>query len=341
MTGTNVAALKVTIPALQMSEDELVKVLSTSLYPGAAIESIKLVVGWCKAQNKDPMKRPVHIVPMQVKEKKRDGSGTTTVWRDVLMPGIGDYRTDAARSGEYAGIGDAKYGSEITETLGGEPKKEWDERARAKVDTGKTYDKLEFKYPEWCEISVYRLVHGNRCEFSSGRVYFKEIYATAGNETSLPNAMWKKRPRGQLEKCAEAMALRRAFPEVGAQPTADELEGKVLEEAAHPAIEGSATVIVEQPNGAGAETATASEAAKVATAAKPAGDAVEKKDDKPMQDGQKRILRAKLANAALNDVDLNAAFSKKLGDGTNDPGSEGWMFSDFQKVQEWIATKTK
>lgn len=40
------------------------------------------------------------------------------------------------------------------------------------------------------------------------------------------NAMWKKRPYGQIEKCAEAMALRRAFPEVGDATTSDELAGR-------------------------------------------------------------------------------------------------------------------
>lgn len=38
--------------------------------------------------------------------------------------------------------------------------------------------------------------------------------------------MWQKRPYGQIAKCAEAQALRKAFPEVGSAPTADEMEGK-------------------------------------------------------------------------------------------------------------------
>jgi hypothetical protein len=39
--------------------------------------------------------------------------------------------------------------------------------------------------------------------------------------------MWKKRSRGQIAKCAEAQALRKAFPDtVSSAPTAEEMEGK-------------------------------------------------------------------------------------------------------------------
>jgi hypothetical protein len=47
--------------------------------------------------------------------------------------------------------------------------------------------------------------------------------------------MWSNRPVGQLEKCAEAGALRRAFPEeIGNALTAEEMEGQqTIDGAAH------------------------------------------------------------------------------------------------------------
>ena len=77
-----------------------------------------------------------------------------------------------------------------------------------------------------------RLPSGEIVEFSAVERW-KENYAVkGGKEKSIaPNAMWAKRPYGQISKCAEAQALRKAFPEVGAQPTADEMEGKSLTEA--------------------------------------------------------------------------------------------------------------
>jgi phage recombination protein Bet len=183
-----------------MTEEELVDVLQSSLYPGAALKSIKMVIGYCKAANLDPMQKPVHIVPMWDKNAKQ--------MRDVIMPGVGLYRTQAARSNALAGISEPEFG----------PEKEF------------TLDSFKFNAPEWCRVVVKRMLSSGAIGEFAAIEYWIENYATAGKDSVQPNAMWKKRPRGQLAKCAQAQALRMAFPEMtGSAPTADEMEGKAME----------------------------------------------------------------------------------------------------------------
>ena len=186
--------------ARPLTDDNLSTALQASVFPGASVPSIRLVLDWCVARKKDPLKKPCHIVPMWDKAAK--------AMRDVIMPSIGDVRQDAMATGAYVGKDPAAFGDDVTEKVGD----------------------MMLTYPSWCEATVYGLVQGVRCPFPSGRVRFKETYATASRDTATPNAMWKKRPYGQLEKCAEAQALRRAFPDIITENTVEEMAGKVLNE---------------------------------------------------------------------------------------------------------------
>ena len=161
--------------------------------------SVILALSYCRARKLDPFKKPVHIVPMWNSQLKRM---VETVW-----PGIGELRTTAFRTGQYAGRDEAKYG----------------ETRRAKLGS------IEIEYPEWCQVTVYRLLGGQRLPFPGPRVYWMESYATQARDSSEPNAMWKRRPFGQLDKCAEAAALRAAFPEeIGNEYAAEEMEGQTM-----------------------------------------------------------------------------------------------------------------
>jgi phage recombination protein Bet len=183
-----------------MSEAELIRVLQSSLYPGAAVESVRLVLGYCKASGLDPLQKPVHIVPMWDSKAGQ--------MRDVVMPGVNLYRTQAARSGECAGVTEPEFGPDVTAHIGGQ----------------------EITFPAWCRVTVKRrLPTGEVVEFTAKELW-RENYAVKGGKekSQAPNAMWTKRPYGQIAKCAEAQALRKAFPEIASQPTADEMEGKQL-----------------------------------------------------------------------------------------------------------------
>lgn len=218
--------------AIQQSDNELIDVLCSSLYPGAKRESAALVLGYCRAAGIDPMLKPVHIVPMRTKTGEKDNYGNDRYeMRDTIMPGIGLYRIQAARTGQYAGQDVPEFGP--TRTLAYQRKKvEW---VQANPNSDKKVKREDWidddlEYPEWCAITIYRIVGGHRAAFTAVE-YWTENYATAGRDSDAPNEMWSRRTRGQLAKCAEAQALRKAFPEVGAMPTADEMEGRVFDVA--------------------------------------------------------------------------------------------------------------
>lgn len=183
------------LPAIYgMDQSKAISVLQESLYPGAKADSVALVMEYCRAAGLDPMQKPVHIVPMWDKNLR--------AMRDVIMPGVNSYRVNAMRSRDYLGISEPEFGPMVE---GGA---------------------VGISYPEWCKVTVKRSINGQIAEFTVVE-YWIENYATAGKDSSMPNAMWKKRPRGQIAKCAEAQALRKAFPEIASAPTYEEMEGKI------------------------------------------------------------------------------------------------------------------
>jgi hypothetical protein len=83
-------------------------------------------------------------------------------------------------------------------------------------------------------ITITRELNGKERSFVGPKVYWLEAYAKWA-DTDVPNEMWANRPVGQLEKCAEAGALRRAFPEeIGNALTAEEMEGQHTLDGAAP-----------------------------------------------------------------------------------------------------------
>lgn len=178
--------------------------LKTSVFPGASDASVAVAYDYCRARALDPLQKPVHIVPMYV-----DGA-----MRDVIMPGIGLYRIQAARSGSLAGMDEPVFGPMVEQT--------WTKPGKNRDEPGRP---VTVTYPQWCKYTVHKLI-GDRIVAFVATVYWLEEYATASRWTDCPNDMWAKRPFGQLAKCAEAQALRRGWPEIDQGPTAEEMQGK-------------------------------------------------------------------------------------------------------------------
>jgi phage recombination protein Bet len=183
----------------QTSSEDLLPVLKSSLYVGASDASVRMVLSYCAAAGLDPLQKPVHIVPMW--DSKAGGM------KDVIMPGINLYRIQAMRSG-CAGISEPEFGPLVKRNLGG----------------------VDVEFPEWCRVTVRRqLTNGTIAEFTARELWVENYAEKGGKEKSkAPNSMWSKRPSGQLAKCAQAQALRMAFPEICSAPTAEEMDGKPL-----------------------------------------------------------------------------------------------------------------
>ena len=176
------------------------KVLTDAIFPNATtVESILMALTYCKARNLDIFKRPVHIVPMYSTAERK--------MIDTIWPSIAELRTTAARTGQYAGKDETIFGPEKTTKLGSS----------------------EITHPEWAQTTVYRMTQGVRYPFAGPKCYWLEYYAPAKREVKDPNDRWKRAVHGQIEKCAEAGALRAAFPEeIGNEYSAEEMEGQVI-----------------------------------------------------------------------------------------------------------------
>ena len=107
-------------------------------------------------------------------------NGTTKGYMMTIQTGIDGYRLVAERTGAYAGSDDPQY-----------------------------VEGQDGKFPLKATVTVWKLVGGHKCSFTASAIWSE--YAPYYNNTL--SGMWAKMPRLMLGKCAEALALRKAFPQ--------------------------------------------------------------------------------------------------------------------------------
>lgn len=109
----------------------------------------------------------------------------------TIQTSVDGLRKVASRTGEYAGIDDAIFGKDVD------------------------------GFPELATVTVYRIVQGQKCSFTA-TARWKEYYP--GESLGF---MWRSKPHIMLAKCAEALALRKGFPETGGIYTDEEMQKAV------------------------------------------------------------------------------------------------------------------
>jgi len=139
--------------------------------------TIELFGRFIKESGLSPFRRQIHLIKRNTKQGARY----------TIQTGIDGYRATANRTGLYAGSDDYLFDEGLNE-----------------------YQHIQTKrqHPTTATATVYKLVGNTRVPFT----------ATARWEEYLPGEgpegfMWKKMPYLMIGKCAEAIALRKAFPE--------------------------------------------------------------------------------------------------------------------------------
>ena len=149
----------------------------------------------CKSNGLNPLSRHAYIVPRN--EKQKDGSYKVKYSLQVSIDG---FRSIAEKTGQYIGSSEALFDSGLNEF------------------ECKTAGK---KHPITASVTVEKIIDGIVGKFTATASW--DSYAVLYNGN--PSGLWLKFPFLMLAKCAEALALRKAFPSVlGGLYTSDEMQ---------------------------------------------------------------------------------------------------------------------
>ena len=162
-----------------------IELLQQTICKGSTTAEFEVFLHACKRTGLDPFMRQIYSIKRWDSNLKKE---TMT-----LQTGIDGYRLIADRSGRFS--------------PGREPTYTYD--ASGQLVSATAYVKKQTMDGTWHEVSA--------------TAFYTEYVQTTkdGNPTSF----WKRMPHGQLAKCAEALALRKAFPaELSGIYTAEEMQ---------------------------------------------------------------------------------------------------------------------
>lgn len=166
---------------LKRSQLELIK---RTVAKGASDDELRLFIQVCKGANLNPFLKQVFLVP---RWDSKIGAEVR-----AIQVSIDGFRAIAEESGGYAGNDDPIFDGEET----------------IEMTTGKEKTVKQVIHPKSAKVTVYKLVGGQRCPFTA-TARWDEYYP--GDKMGF---MWKTKPHIMLGKCAEALALRKAFPKL-------------------------------------------------------------------------------------------------------------------------------
>lgn len=169
-------------------DDKRIKMVRDKFANGAPQDEFDLFIEFCKARNLDPLQRQVYLIP----RSSKDANGNwIKAWS--IQTSIDGYRAIADRTGAYAGSDEAQFTDSRNKI--GDPAK---------------------PRPDTATVTVWKMVQGTRCPFTATArwdEYFQD-----------KSPLWSRMPHTMLAKCAESLALRKAFPvQLGGVYTTEEM----------------------------------------------------------------------------------------------------------------------
>lgn len=183
--GLTITTTRALSTPLEFTDDQR-RMIRDSFANGASDAEFAVLMEIAKARRLNPLLRQVHFVSRWDTSKGRE------VWATQVS--IDGLRAIAERTGLYAG----------------QDKPEFTERPDGSIVS--------------CEVRVYRKDWPRP---AVGVAYWSEYVQTRKDKASgklFPTSFWQRMPHTMLAKCAEALALRKAFPEdMSGLYTADEM----------------------------------------------------------------------------------------------------------------------
>jgi phage recombination protein Bet len=174
--------IQVANPApMQKFDQTQIDLIKTTIMPGASNQEIKLFEQICRRTQLDPFARQIYAVSRKAKENGQ------WVEKWSYQTSVDGFRLIAERSGKYEGQ---------TPTM-------WCD------DTGTWSDVwVQDNFPKAAKVGVYKT--GHREPTWAVARWDSYVQMTRDN---YPTKMWAKMPDLMLAKCAECLALRKAFPQ--------------------------------------------------------------------------------------------------------------------------------
>jgi len=159
-------------PAPLQFTPEKIELLKRTICKDSTDDELEMFLYVAQRCGLDPFLRQIHAVKRWDSKQKRNVMSIQT--------GIDGYRLLADRTGRYAGN---------------------DEPIFSHTEIGKP--------PATATVTVYKVVAGVRCPFTATARWDEYKQTKKGGGLTF---MWVKMPHLMLSKCAEALALRKAFP---------------------------------------------------------------------------------------------------------------------------------